>query len=369
MIKTELCEMVGIKHPIIQAGMGPYSTNNLAVAAANAGALGLMTSSGYAYLMGSQEGGVADLVRTLTDGTPGSPTEHLKKAFYRTKDGTKEAGGIFGVNVMVSVEMRWWAGEVLRVVSEVRNEDPEMRERFRVVLTSAGDPLPMAEIIKPLGVKWFHVVPSVRHAKRAERAGVDLIVASGHEGGMHIAWEPVHSMVLLPAVVNSVSTPVAGAGGFCDGATLVAALALGAVGVQMGTRFLTTKESEFTEMHKNYVLKSGERDTTVARGVVGPARYLKNEASMALTQITVSKAPGLYMGQPDDLTTVASEVMKVEDEGFEGLFKEDEPKALIPGGEVAGRVDDIPTAKELIDRVMEQAEEIIRNLPQKLAKE
>jgi enoyl-[acyl-carrier protein] reductase II len=134
-----------------------------------------------------------------------------------------------------------------------------MRERLRVVITSAGDPLPWTETIKPLGVKWFHVVPSVRHAKRCERAGVDAIVASGHEGGMHIAWEPVHTMVLLPAVVKAVNIPVIGAGGFCDGASLVAALALGAVGVQMGTRFLATKESDFTQMHKDYIVKCGER--------------------------------------------------------------------------------------------------------------
>ena len=370
MIKTELCEMIGIKHPIIQAGMGPYSTNNLAAAAANAGALGILSTSGFLYtaVSGSIRKRLAALIQQLTDGKEGTPVEHLKRILYRTKEETRESQGVFGINCMVSAEMTQWADAVLRTVIEARDEDPEMRERLKVIITSAGDPLPWTETIKPSGVKWFHVVPSVRHAKRCERAGVDVIIASGHEGGMHIAWQPVHTMVLLPAVVKAVNTPVIGAGGFSDGASLAAALALGAIGVQMGTRFLATRESDFTQMHKDYIVKSGERDTLVARGVVGPARYLNNQASMELTRITVSKAPGLYLGQPDDLTTVAREVMEKEDEGFNALYSGDELKALIPGGEVAGRIDDLPTAKELIERTVSEAEEIIRDLPQKLVK-
>ncbi len=370
MIKTELCEMTGIKHPIIQAGMGPYSTNRLAVAAANAGALGILSSSGFLYtaVSGAARERMAMLIKQLTDGKEGAPHEHLKRGFYRVKEETRESKGIFGVNCMVSVEMKQWAEQVFRVIAEVRNKDPEIRERLRVIITSAGDPLPWTETIKSLGVKWFHVVPSVRHALRSERAGVDVIIASGHEGGMHIAWEPVHTMVLLPAVVKAVGTPVVGAGGFSDGASLAGALALGAVGVQMGTRFLATKESDFTQMHKEYIVKTGERGTTVARGYVGPARYLKNQASMELTEVTVSKAPGLYLGQPDDLTTVAREVVDKEDEGFNALYSGDESKALMPGGEVAGMVDDLPTVKELVERTVKEAEEIIRGLPQRLVK-
>jgi len=368
MIKTELCEMVGIRHPIIQAGMGPYSTNNLAVAAANAGALGILSTSGFLYtaVSGAARERVAGLINQLTDGKEGTPLEHLKRVFYRTMEETRESKGIFGINCMVSAEMTQWARGVLQAVTEARDEDREMRERLRVIITSAGDPLPWTETIKPLGVKWFHVVPSVRHAKRSERAGVDVVIASGHEGGMHIAWEPVHTMVLLPAVVKAVNTPVVGAGGFGDGASLAAALALGAIGVQMGTRFLATRESDFTQLHKDYIVKSGERDTLVARGVVGPARYLKNQASVELTRVTVSKAPGLYLGQPDDLTTVAREVMDKENEGFDALFRGDEPKALIPGGEVAGGIDDLPTVKDLVERTVAEAEGIIRGLPQKL---
>jgi len=363
MIRTELCDLIGIRHPIIQAGMGPYSTNRLAAAAANAGALGIISTS--ALVLGVL---VPQLIEVVTDGEKGTIYEVLKKVLYRAKEATKDSKGILGINCLVSAEMATAAEEILRAAIDARNEDPEMRERLRVIITSAGDPVPWAEVIKPSGVKWFHVVPSVRHARRCEKAGVDAIIASGHEAGYHVAWEPVHTMVLLPAVVNAVKTPVIAAGGFCDGATPAAALALGAIGVQMGTRFLATKESDFVQMWKDQILKSGDRDTVVARGLVGPARYLRNEASRELVEITVNRAPGLYLGQPDDMMTLDPEVLLIELEGIAAAFATDEKKALMAGGEVAGRIEDLPTVGELVDRIMGEAEEVIRSLPQRFIK-
>jgi len=176
-------------------------------------------------------------------------------------------------------------------------------------------------------------------------------------------------MVLLPAVVNAVKVPVIGAGGFCDGATLAAALALGAVGVQMGTRFLATKESDFMQMWKNQILKSGDRDTIVARGIVGPARYLRNDASRELAEITVSRAPGLFLGQPDEMMSVDPEVLRKELQGFEATFAGDEKKALVTGGEVAGRIEDLRPVGELIEGIMREAEEIILSLPKRFINE
>lgn len=367
-LHTELCDMLGIKYPIIQAGMGPFSTNRLAAVAANAGVLGIISTSGFGYLRvdpAKRAAGVSQVAKTLTDDKGGTWQEQMKRAFHRVKEATRETKGVFGINSMVSSETTEYAREILRTTIEVRDEDPEMRERLRVIITSAGDPLPWTDVIKPSGVKWFHVVPSVRHAMRAERAGVDAIIASGQEGGGHVAWEPVHSMVLLPAVVRAVNTPVIGAGGFGNGVSLVAALALGAVGVQMGTRFLATKESEFQPVHKNYIVKGGERDTIVARGVVGPLRWLKNEAAMEFARLTVSKAPGVYLGEPEDLADVAREVRAKEDEGWDAQFRGDGPKALMPGGEVAGLVDDLPAVKELVERIVKEAEETIQDMPQK----
>lgn len=371
-LRTKLCDMLGIEYPIIQAGMGPYCTNQLAIAAANAGVLGIISTSGFGYLRSStarRRPGVSAIVKTLIDGKGGTWQEQMKRAFRRVEEETREAKGIFGINCMVSAEIAEFAKEVIRTTIEVRDEDPEMRERLKVIITSAGDPLPLAETIKPSGVKWFHVVPSVRHAKRCERAGVDAIIASGQEGGGHVAWEPVHTMVLLPAVVRAVNVPVIGAGGFGNGASLVAALALGAVGAQMGTRFLATKESDFQQIHKDYIVKSGERDTIIARGVVGPLRWIRNEAAMEFARLTVSKAPGVYLGEPSDLADVAREVVAMEDEGWDAQFRGDGPKALMPGGEVAGLVDDLPTVKELVKLTVKEAEEIIRNMPQRFLRD
>lgn len=136
----------------------------------------------------------------------------------------------------------------------------------------------------------------------------------------------------------------------------------------MGTRFLATRESDFMQICKDRILKSGDRDTLVARGLVGPARYLRNEASRELTGITVSKAPGLYLGQPDDMMTLDPEVLRIEMEVFAAIFAADEKKALMAGGEVVGRIEDLPTVGELVDRIMGEAEEVIRSLPQRFIK-
>lgn len=357
--------MLGVKYPIIQGGMG--YTRNLCAAASNAGALGLIGAATWAFKSSNVEGwmgsggGLAD--------EEGTPYEQFKQAFYNLAEATRETKGIFGLNLMLASEMANWTGQAIKGAKEVLDEDPDIKDRFRVIVTSAGNPLNYADAIKSIGIKWFHVAPSVKHAKKAEEAGVDLIVASGHEGGMHIAWEAVHSLVLLPAVVQAVSVPVVGAGGYCDGASLAAALSLGAHGIQMGTRFIATAESDFPQMHKDYITQLSERETTVARAIVGPGRFLKTQASMELTRLSVAKSPGPYLGEPDNLKEVPRELVAKEVDGNEALIQGDEHRALMPAGEVAGRITDIPTVKELVERIMDEAEEIVRNLAGKFIKE
>lgn len=368
MIKTELCELLGTKYPIIQAGMGPFGTNKLCIAAANAGVLGLISSSGvnvgerhpeiYEYFIKTGGATLEDDKRTV-----------LRKIFDQTLECTREKGGIFGVNVMVSAELRNEAKEIIDAAIEVREEDPEMKERFRVLVTSAGDPLPWTETVKRSGFKWLHVMPSVRAAMRCQKAGVDAVIASGHEGGFHTAWEPVHSMVLLPAVVDALSgsgIPVIGAGGFCDGKTLATALTLGASGVQMGTRFLATKESDFVQMWKDGVVRAGDRGTLVARGFVGPARWLKTPASLKHAEATLRMSPGVYLGKPDDLDTIPLELYESEVEAINAVYAGDESKALLAGGECAQRIRDLASVEELVQRIVMEAEGIIQDLPKRL---
>jgi NAD(P)H-dependent flavin oxidoreductase YrpB (nitropropane dioxygenase family) len=223
--------------------------------------------------------------------------------------------------------------------------------------------------IKGAGFKWIHVVPSVKGAERCRKAGVDIIVASGHEGGFHTSWEPVHSMVLLPAVVEAMApyhVPVVGAGGFCDGKSLVAALALGAVGVQMGTRFLATEESDFAPTWKEGIVNAGDRDTLVARGFVGPARWIKTPRSQLHQENTMKLAPGLFLGKPDDPTSdSAKELMAFEREGMRAVYHGDKEKALIAGGECAQRVNSLLKVQDLVDGIVSEATEIITRMPKK----
>jgi NAD(P)H-dependent flavin oxidoreductase YrpB (nitropropane dioxygenase family) len=366
MLKTKLTELLGIKHPIIQAGMGPFSNNNLCVAAGNAGVLGLLSTSGI-FNKTEQPWIYNAFVETAEATMDDDMPTVLEKVLKRTYRLTKDKGGIFGINVMVSAELVPLSTILIDTAIRVVNENPEMKDHFKVIFTSAGDPLPWGEKIKGAGFKWLHVVPSVKGALRCAKAGVDLIVASGHEGGFHTSWEPVHSMTLLPSVVEALSgmnIPVAGAGGFCDGKTLAAALVLGAAGVQMGTRFLATQESDFHPLWKEQVVKTQDRGTLVARGMVGPARWLKTPSSLEHQKNTLAKSPSIYLDTPDDYNTPgAQELVAYETEGIKAVCLGDREKAMMAGGECAQRVEDLPKVQDLVDRIMKEATDILQNAP------
>jgi NAD(P)H-dependent flavin oxidoreductase YrpB (nitropropane dioxygenase family) len=367
MIKTKMCELLGIKHPIIQAGMGPFSNNKLAIAAANAGALGLMSTSGItAGTRNMQPEVFRYWVKTGNADPQDSMETILTKALDQACEGTKESGGVFGLNVMVSGMMADDAEKLINTAIKYREENAEARDRFKVIFTSAGDPIPWGDKIKGAGFKWLHVIPSVKGALRCQKAGVDLIVASGHEGGFHTSWEPVHSMVLLPAVVEALADsgiPVAGAGGFCDGKSLVAALSLGAAGIQMGTRFLATEESDFAPLWKQGIVAAGDRGTLVARGFVGPARWIKTATSKEHQKNTLELTPELYLDSPGPITEGALKLMDYENKALIATSEGDTEKAMYAGGECAQRVNDMPKVKEMVDRIMAEAEKTIKKLP------
>jgi len=367
MIKSRLCDLVGIKYPIIQAGMGPFSNNNLCVASANAGVLGLLSTSGlfnkqdqpwvYNAFVDSGEANRDDDMATA-----------LAKVLKRTYRLTKDKGGVFGINVMVSAELVQYSHIMIDTAIRVREENPDMKKIFKVIFTSAGDPVGWKDKIKNAGFTWMHVVPSVKGALRCKKAGVDVIVASGHEGGFHTSWEPVHSMILLPAVVEAVAdgkTLVCGAGGFCDGKTLAAALTLGADGAQMGTRFLATQESDFHQIWKEGVVEAGDRGTLVARGFVGPARWLKNPRSDEHARNTLQKSPGVFLGKPDDYTTIDMSLIKYEIESIKAVYEGNKEKALMAAGEAAQRINDMPKVADMVEKIMKEAEATLRGIQAK----
>ena len=368
MIKSRLCEMIGIKYPIIQAGMGPFSNNNLCVAAANAGVLGLLSTSGlfnkddqpwiYKAFVESGEANMDDDMATV-----------MEKVLKRTYRLVKEKGGIFGINVMVSAEVKPYSTIMIDTAIRVREENPDMKNHFKVIFTSAGDPVGWHDKIKGAGFTWMHVVPSVKGALRCKKAGVDVIVASGHEGGFHTSWEPVHSMILLPAVVDAVSdekTLVVGAGGYCDGKTLAAALVMGADGAQMGTRFLATQESDFHQIWKEGVVAAGDRGTLVARGFVGPARWLKTPRSDEHAKNTLQKSPGVFLGTPDDFTTIDMSLIQYEIESIKAVYEGDKEKALMAAGEAAQRINDMPKVNDMVQVIVKEAEAILKGVQTKL---
>jgi NAD(P)H-dependent flavin oxidoreductase YrpB (nitropropane dioxygenase family) len=292
----------------------------------------------------------------------------LGKVLKRTYRLTKDKGGVFGINVMVSAELVQYSHIMIDTAIRVREKNPDMKNNFKVIFTSAGDPVGWKDKIKGAGFTWMHVVPSVKGALRCKKAGVDVIVASGHEGGFHTSWEPVHSMILLPAVVETASdekTLVCGAGGFCDGKTLAAALTLGADGAQMGTRFLATQESDFHQIWKEGVVEAGDRGTLVARGFVGPARWLKTARSDEHARNTLQKSPGVFLGKPDDYTTIDMSLIQFEIESIKAVYEGNKEKAMMAAGEAAQRINDMPKVADMVEKIMKETEATLRSVQAK----
>lgn len=371
MIKTKFQDIFHTKYPIVQAGMGPYDTESLCIAVAKAGALGLISTVG----MGSFEmPGIGTYKYTaIFDNLP--PKELLSRAITNVINALKDfPDAKFGVNIPVSSEFIPTASELIKTVIEKVKSDPEIKKKLVAIFTSAGDPLPWSAnpgdkkhqysiaIKKEIPeIVWTHVIPSVKAAKRCELAGVDVIVASGRDGGAHCSWRDTSSMVLIPEVVNNVKKPVIAAGGFADGKTLTAALAFGAIGIQMGTRFIATQESGFAQPWKELLVKSTEEDTVVARGFFGPMRFIRNTQGLKLSDATIKGASNLYKGIPCDSS---DEILDLEVKGLENLWKGDIDHTPILAGMVTGRIHDIPAVEELITRIIKETEEVISKMPQ-----
>jgi enoyl-[acyl-carrier protein] reductase II len=355
--------------PIIQGGMGPFDTTNLAIAVSKAGALGLISTVG----MGSfHMPGIGEFRYSAVFGDA-SPEELLTNCMDKVlKELADFPDARFGINIPVSEEFIPTASRLIRTVLDRLQKDPEAKKKCKAIITSAGDPLPWAidpserHIKESVPIKkqcpeitWAHVVPSVRGAMRCEKAGVDVVIASGKEGGAHCSWRDPSSMVLVPEVAERIKRPIVAAGGFCDGRSLVAALALGAVGIQMGTRFIATRESDFEQGWKELLVSATEEDSVVARGFFGPMRFIRNTRALELVDATLKGAPDLYKGIP---TGSSQEILELEVGGLENLFKGDLEAAPILGGVVSGRIHNIPSVKELIDEIMQEAELVLEGL-------
>ena len=306
-IKTRISEIFNIKYPIIQAGMIWVSGWKLASAVSNEGGLGLIGS-------GSMK---PDLLR-----------EHIQKC----KTATKRP---FGVNIPL---MRGDAEDLVNVAID---------EGVKIVFSSAGHPGKYIKLLKQNNVKVVHVIPSVKHGLKAQEVGCDAVVGEGVEAGGHNGANETTTMVLIPQLVDTLKIPVIAAGGIADGRGILAALSLGAEGVQIGTRFAATVESSAHQNYKQKVVDAKDDGTILAFKKIGLVRMLKND--------------------------FASRAYKAESEGWDeaklkellgskreriGIFEGDEIEGEFEAGQISGLIKEILTIKELFSQLLSEISEV-----------
>ena len=316
-MKTRITEMFGVEHPIMQGGMHYVGFAELAAAVSNAGGVGIITG--------------------LTQRTP----ELLAKEIARCKEMTDKP---FGVNLtfLPSVTPPDYPGYVKAIIEG----------GVKIVETAGNNPQKWLPALKDAGIKVVHKCTSVRHALKAEAIGCDAVSVDGFECGGHPGEDDVPNFILLPRAAEELKIPFLASGGMADGRSLVAALALGADGMNMGTRFIATKEAPVHENVKQAIVAASELDTRlVMRPLRNTERVLVNAGVERLLE--KERTLGANLKFEDIFNEVAGVYPKIMTEG-------DMDAGAWSCGMVAGLIHDIPTCKDLIDRIMTEATEIIR---------
>lgn len=316
-MKTAITELFGIQHPIIQGGMHYVGFAELAAAVSNAGGLGIITG--------------------LTQKTP----ELLAKEIARCRDMTDKP---FGVNLtFLPTFSAPPYPEYIQAIAE---------GGIKAVETAGRSPEQYMPALKAAGIKVIHKCTSVRHSLKAQEIGCDAVSVDGFECGGHPGEDDMPNMILLPRAADELSIPFVASGGMADARSLVAALAMGAAGINMGTRFIATKEAPVHDNVKNALLEATELDTRlVMRNLRNTERVLKNKGVDRLLEIEREKGKSLKI--EDILDQVAGVYPRVMIDG-------DMDAGAWSCGMVVGLIHDIPTVKELIDRIMTDADAIIR---------
>lgn len=333
-LRTRFTELIGIEHPIVQDGMGPFKTSKLAAAVSEAGGLGTVSIPGMTI-------------------DPDEGARRMRQDIEETASLTKKP---FAVNVPVG---RTAAGEMLPIsaafidaVIAARASDAQLESQLKVLTTSAGFPGEFRDRIRASGLIHMGKVGSTRQAVKAEAAGVDVVIASGYEMGGHTHGSPVHTFVLGPNVTAKLTIPVLISGGVRDGRTLAAALCLGADGVAMGTRFIATEEN--TDWHPAYrerILAAHEGDDLIFPGVYAPARGLRTPGAERLLEIVANDEMS-----PSELTIWKDEALiRAQSEG-------DVEGGLVASGQVASAIDEIVSVAELVPGMAEEAARILSEL-------
>ncbi|TQS72013.1 2-nitropropane dioxygenase [Ornithinibacillus gellani] len=298
-----ICNLLQIKYPIIQGGMGNISNAQLTAAVSEAGGLG-----------------------TIGCGTL-SPAE-VEAIICETKRLTNKP---FAINIPIQVSP--YTKELVMLA---------IQHQVGAVSLSAGNPASIIPILKGNSIKVMAVVASVKHAKKAAAAGADMLVAEGFEAAGINSNLELTTFTLIPQIVEQVSIPVAAAGGIADGKGLAAAWMLGAHGVQMGTRFISVKEAPFHDTYKKRVMTAADTETMIIGRSIGQMRRILR--SPYGEQIAVREAEGITKEEYQQLT---SEVQHVN-----GALKGDGVQGFMNGGQIAGLITDMPTVEELLEKMM-----------------
>jgi NAD(P)H-dependent flavin oxidoreductase YrpB (nitropropane dioxygenase family) len=317
-MRTRITELFGIEHPIVQGGMHYVGLAELASAVANAGGLGLITA--------------------LTQRTP----DDLAGEIARCREMT-DPGRVFGVNLtfLPSVTPPDYPGYVRAIIEG----------GIKVVETAGNNPSQWLPALKEAGIKVIHKCTSVRHSLKAEAIGCDAVSVDGFECGGHPGEDDVPNFILLPRAADELKIPFVASGGMADGRSLAAALSLGADGINMGTRFIATKEAPVHDNVKQAILAATELDTRlVMRPLRNTERVLNNVGVERLLEKERTLGAGIKF--EDILPEVAGVYPRIMNDG-------DMDAGAWSCGMVAGLIDDLPSAKELVHRIVDEAETII----------
>ena len=341
-LETNITKMLGIKHPIIAAPMGPFYTTELTIAVSEAGGLGVLSRS--ALLSDYQKGR--------------NPVQIMKENMLQVVEHTDKP---FGFNIRTSrreIAAPQLASEIPRFIME----NQRLKEQCIYAITSAGSSktLPASKDYQKLKesgskIKHFHVAPALWLAEKCVASGVDGMVITGGEGGGHQSYEKVSTLVLLQQVMQKFPDfPVVACGGFATGEGLAAALAMGAGAVAMGSRLIASNESEFSNEYKGVVPPAKAQDTLLVTGSLGPIRLWKNEYSLhhglvADKEAKIAQEQAMSQGE-----------LVEEMKAYEAAYKGDLTGAVLLGQSI-GLIHSVENVKKIIDEIVEDAEKRLKN--------
>ncbi len=315
MFKTELTEKLGIQYPIVQAGMGGVAMADLVAAVSNAGGLGVI---GAALL------------------TPAALREEVRKV----KDLTDKP---FGVDLLLA---QGWPGQEEMIQVMIEEEVP-------VFASGLGNPAPYAQAMHDAGMTIMAVIGAVRHARRVVEGGTDVVIAQGTEGGGHTGR--IATLALVPQVVDAVApVPVVAAGGIADGRGLVAALALGACAVWVGTRFVATKEAAGHDSYKLKIVEASEEGTVVTKAFTGKdCRVIKNRYAEQ------------WEDRAGEIKPFPNQMMVDSAKMDAAILHGDTDIGIMPAGQISGVIHEVKSAADVVREMMEEAEEVLSRLAEK----